>query len=127
MRIGHELIRSKSTGQRHEYLLLIEVENTGSVKVNDYRIDILFPIAFLEGNYGFEIHDRQTRTHKLFRLPLSELYPDDKFFHNKITYSVDHQRFDSDSLMGLLVEVTVYADGMAAQRVSKPIKELQNF
>ena len=117
-------------GERHEYVLIVEVENTGSTRVTDPRVEVLFPKAFMDiESYGFEIHKAETKTHKVLRPPDLQggLCPGESRIDKTIKYSVDNQRFWNDSLMELPVEVNVYADGMAPQRVKKPIKELQNF
>ena len=129
VRVSHKRF-SPLNGDRHEYILIIEIENTGSVRVIDSRVDIYFPKAFMDiESYGFEIHKNETKTHKLLRPPDLQggLYPGEYRFDKTIKYSVDHQRSDSDSLMALPVEITVYTDGMAPQRVKKPISELQEF
>jgi hypothetical protein len=130
VRIRHEWLRDRSTGDRHVYSLVVDIENVGTLRVADYRVDVLFPKVFLDiENYGFEIHKSETKSNKLLRPPDLQggLYPGEHCFDKTIKYSVDHQRFDSDLLMELPVEVVVYADGMASQRVKKPIRELQNF
>lgn len=129
VRVSHEVL-STGDGKRHENILIVEVDNTGSVRVTDYRVDILFPKEFMDlESYGFEIHKSETKTHKLLQPPDLQggLYPGERRVNKTIKYSVDSQRYWNDSLMGLPVEVTVYADGMQPQSVRKPIRELQNF
>jgi hypothetical protein len=123
-------VLSKGNGERHENRLIVEVENTGSVRVTDSLIDIYFPKAFLDiESYGFEIHKDETETYKHLRPPDLQggLYPGQRHIDTTIKYSVDSYRYWNDRLMELPVEVTVYADGMAPRQVKKRMRELQSF
>jgi len=130
---------SRSTGERHEYRLMIDIENVGSVTLRDYRVDIRFPKDFMDEHYGAEVLPSETETHKLIRRTGANfpqypngLFPGDLLTDELVKYSVDSVRYHSGqmgkrNLMQLPVEVTVVADGMAPQRVTRPIRELQEF
>jgi hypothetical protein len=129
VRVSHEVL-STGNGERHVNRLIVEVENTGSVRVADSRVDIYFPKAFMDiETYGFEIHKEETDTYKLLRPTDLQggLYPGERRIDKTIKYSVDGQRYWNDRLMELPVAVTVYADGMAPRQVKMPIRKLQNF
>lgn len=140
LRVGYKRDFSRSTGERHEYALVVEIKNVGSVTLKDYRVDVLFPKAFLDiESYGAEVRSEETDTHKLIRRIPSHFqqYPNglhigDTLEDKQIRYSVtsEHKwpvRMGKRDLMQLPVEVTVVADGMPPKRVSKPIRELQEF
>jgi hypothetical protein len=132
IRLTHKL-HPGYTGDRHEYTLVVEIENVGTRKISDYQVDILFPKVFLDiERYSFEVEE--SNTHKLIRRVAahfakhpSGLYPGNILIDQLIKYSVDHQRYSSDYWMKQPVEVTVFADGIPSQKVSKPFSELQNF
>jgi hypothetical protein len=133
IRVRHERLHIVS--ERHEYVLVVEVENVGSVTLTDYRVDILFPKVFMDiESYGFEVQRLETDTHKLIRRTAANfpeystgLYPGDTLVDKLIKYSVIGQRYWNDLLMELPVVVTVVADGMVRQQVQQPLRELQNF
>jgi len=91
----------------------------------------------MEESYGAE--REETDTHKVIRRIAGNftkfpngLFPGDLLVDDLIKYSVDTERYyerlrGHTDLMQLPVEVTVVADGMAPQRVTKPIRELQEF
>ena len=129
MRVSHEVL-STGNGNRHLYRLIVEVENTGSVRVIDAHVDIYFPKAFMDvESYGFEIHKDETETYKHLCPPDLQggLLVGQRRMDNTIKYSVDGLRHWNDKLMELPVGVTVYADGMAPRQVKKRMRELQNF
>lgn len=141
VRVDYERNIDKCTGERCEYALVVEIENIGSVALLDYRVDILFPKAFMDiESYGAEVQSAETATHKLIRRTAASfpdhpngLFASDKIEDKLIRYSVNEERRFWTRAMGhgnpmqLPVEVTVLANGMAPKRVSKPIRELQDF
>src|SRR5258708_39723394 len=56
------------------YMLVVSVTNSGTTRLTEYQIDLLFPDAFLSQTmqYGHEVHDRRTVTHRMFRLSEQE-------------------------------------------------------
>lgn len=126
-------------GERHEYELVIELENKGIVKVPDFRIDVWFPKWFLDiENYGFVRPEEETGTHKLFRRTqanfpghVNGLYPGDKLIDKTIKFSVDNSTYhgfcEGKDLMDFPVTVVVVADQMAPVREEMPIRRLQEF
>lgn len=66
IRVRHE--RLSITSERHEYLLVVEVENVGNVTLTNYRVDILFPKLFMDiESDGAEVQRAETKAHKLIR------------------------------------------------------------
>jgi hypothetical protein len=55
------------------------------------------------------------------------LYPGDTLVDKLIRYSISFERWYREEFIQALVAITVFADGMAPQRVTKPMKELANF
>jgi hypothetical protein len=90
-------------------------------------------------SYGAEVLPAETETHKLIRRTGANfpqypngLFPTDVLTDDLIKYSVNTDRYRARlmghrDLMQLPVEVTVVADGMAPQRVTTPIRKLQEF
>lgn len=134
IRLNFERI-ANFNGERHEYFLVVEIENVGKIKLNDFRLDIRFPKAFLDiESYGFEVHKEETASHKLLRRTVSHfpeyqsgLYSGDILTDKTIRYAVNSQRYWNDDLMEMPVEVAVFADGIPSHKIKKPIRDLKNF
>jgi hypothetical protein len=136
IRIGYLRDQSRcSGGERHEYILVVEIENVGSVTLTDFRLDILFPKVFMDiESYGFEVQKLETSTHKLIRRTAAHFpefstgfYPGDKIVDKLIKYSISFQRWYQPEFTQSLVEVTLVANGMARQQAQNKMKELSNF
>ena len=135
VRLTHKL-HYPYTGERHEYTLLIEIENKGPSKVSDFRVDVWFPKQFLDVvSYALEVPQEETETHKLIRRSHVQfsnrdhgpLYTGDVRRDDLIEYSVTGERYHNAHLMDLPVRVIVFADGMDPIRVEKPLRSLQEF
>jgi hypothetical protein len=82
LKLSYEKV--KITGERHDYMFVVSVTNSGTTRVEEYQVDLLFPDAFLDQaiQYGAEVHDRRTPTHRMFRTSEKEhrgaaIFPDD--------------------------------------------------
>jgi hypothetical protein len=89
----------KITGERHDYILEIFVENTGSARIEQYALDLSFPNAFLnQGSiYSLELDGRRTTTHRYFRVteqhyPNKAIFPGDTQRVFILDYFVDRNR-----------------------------------
>jgi len=70
-----------------------------------YQVDLLFPDAFLSQTmqYGHEVHDRRTPTHRMFRISEKEylnepIFPGDTKRVFSLPYFVNQTNFDSKAL-----------------------------
>jgi hypothetical protein len=118
---------------RHDYRLLIDLSNTGRKKVDEWRIQVWFPNAFLP--------DTPTKTgHKLIEEDdghysdrAKRLYPGDRLHVLDIDYAVDktnwpgHPFIPEERRREWYVRVRVSADEMEPWEAEIPMRDLQNF
>jgi hypothetical protein len=97
--------RVKITGERHDYLLTVDFTNSGTTRLNEYQMDVLFPDAFLSEtiHYGNEVHSRRTDTHRMFRISEKEhlnqiIFPGDTKRIFSLPYFVDSTVFRSKAM-----------------------------
>ncbi|MEW6213108.1 MAG: hypothetical protein AB1631_32725, partial [Acidobacteriota bacterium] len=59
------------TPDRRTYNLFVTLMNTGSLRADDYWVEVVFPTAFLDtsGNNWLEVREARTDTEWLFRAP----------------------------------------------------------
>jgi hypothetical protein len=124
----------KVTSERHDYELQIDVTNNTKGRIGDFQVDLFFPDAFLNQTmtYGEEVHDRRTRSHRLFRVVASHgmfpIYPGDTLSALKLAYYVDHDIFWNKSMhLDDKVTATLYAPGQEPETLEKSMRELQQF
>jgi hypothetical protein len=120
------------TSKRHDYVLVVEVINSGSVKVNDFMIDALIPSAYIDRDSSgpLRIFISDEGKHRRFRfspdLAKRTLYPGDPLTVMQIGYFVDWQIKTSEAIKEKAI-FRIYADGMETQTIEVPMKELMNF
>jgi hypothetical protein len=126
--------QTKITSERHDYELELDITNNGKERIDDYQIDLLFPDTFLNQTiqYGREVYDRRTHTHRLFRAVsrkgLDAIYPGDTCKALTVPYYVDHDIFCNKSeRLDDKVTATLFISGQDPQIFTKSIRELQNF
>jgi hypothetical protein len=97
----------KITGERHDYILEVFVENTGSIRIEEYALDLSFPSAFLNQTlpHQLEITERRTKTHRYFRAteqhyPNKAIFPEDTARVFTLAYFVDHDLYFDNTAMG---------------------------
>ena len=97
--------RVKVTGERHDYMLTVDVTNSGTTRLTEYQVDLLFPDAFLNQaiQYGHEVHSRRTNTHRMFRISENEhlnetIFPGDTKRIFSLPYFVDSTVFHSKAM-----------------------------
>ena len=95
------------TGERHDYILEFFVENTGSIRIEEYALDLSFPSAFLNQDsiHSHEIDGRRTTTHRYFRVteqhyPNKAIFPGDTQRVFALNYFVDHGLYMDNTAMG---------------------------
>jgi hypothetical protein len=126
--------QTKITSERHDYELELDILNNATERIDDYQIDLLFPDAFLNQTmqYGREVYDRRTHTHRLFRAVsrkgLDAIYPGDRCKALTVPYYVDHDIFwNKSEHLDDKVTATLYISGHDPQILAKSMRELQNF
>lgn len=70
LRVDLEYSKTRDYYDLKEYKLKVNLINEGSETISNYRLDIEFPLAFLNPStsYALEKTDRSTETHKFFRV-----------------------------------------------------------
>jgi hypothetical protein len=93
------------TGAQHDYMLVISVTNSGTTRLTEYQVDLFFPDTFLSQTmqYGSEVHDRRTATHRMFRISENEhrnapIFPGDTKRIFTLPYFVNNSNFDGKAL-----------------------------
>jgi hypothetical protein len=94
-----------SASERHDYILEVFVENTGSTRIEAYTLDLSFPNAFLNraSFYALEIANRRTKTHRYFRVTEQRsnkpIFPGDTERVFTLDYFVDHDLYLDNVVM----------------------------
>lgn len=124
------------TGNRHEYYAEFRLKNTGSTKVDDFRVDIEFPLEFvnLSTTWGREVREKRTRTHMILRSSNPDpdtgrqttLYPGDEAMLMSHEYFVTDQLHHDGALMKD-VKITINSGDMPAIIQRVPMTELSAF
>lgn len=122
------------TGERHDYQLVISIINSGTDRIEQFQVDVMFPNAFLEQGtlYGLEDPKRRTRTHRLFmvteQITRRPLYPESTLLAMTIPYFVDRNTYrDHEEFLDQEVSATFYSKGMKPVKTKKSMRELQKF
>jgi hypothetical protein len=131
--IEHQEIRA--TQQRHDYRLLVVVDNTGTKPIADYHVDLEFPSMMLDPaiHHALQVRDRTTKTHSLFRVTAKDhlnnpIYPKDKKIVMSVDYFMNSELYElEDQLFKETARATLYVDGNPPQIAEKPISQLQNI
>lgn len=125
--------QARITGERHEYMLVVTITNSGSTRLTEYQIDLLFPDAFLNQTvqYGHEVYERRTATHRMFRLSEKEhlnapIFPGDSKKMFTLPYFVDRTNFDSQA-MEQMVTATLRLGKEKPIVEERPIRDFQIF
>jgi hypothetical protein len=121
------------SSDHHDYRLLVDLVNNGSSKIDDWRIQVWFPEAFLpesntrngvklledyDGNYS----DRAKR-----------IYPGDRLHVFDIDYFVEHANWPANPSLpdwtrrSWVVRVKVCAGDMQPWEITIPMAQIQNF
>ena len=126
--------KARTLSERHDYELEVLVENTGSARIEQYQLDIMFPNAFVEqsAHYTQEVKERRTATHRCFRIT-ERNRPNEVFFPGDIKrifildYFMDDLLFRNNAAMEQQFTVTFrYGDGQSVS-AEYPIREFQIF
>ena len=120
--------------ERDQYQLIFSVKNLSKKPVNDYRIEVEFPSAFLQAGWHpeWEEPERATETHRFFRMTQGYfeggaskwiLYGDDTRRLFKIEYHVDQKNYRAEFLQQE-VWVTAFLSDIVVRRLQKPMRDL---
>lgn len=90
-----EPILTFPSDQADIYRLNVSLENTGSKVINDYIVEIEFPIDFAQTNSTLEVPEMVTATHRFFRVTEKEggakpLHAGDKRRVMSLDYTIDY-------------------------------------
>lgn len=121
------------TGTRHDYMLVVNVTNSGTTRVTEYQLDLWFPDAFLSQTiqYGNEVPDRRTATHRMCRISEKDrrnevIFPGDTKRLFSIPYFVDRTNFDNNALEQT-VKATLRFEKEKPIVEERPMRDLQVF
>lgn len=116
-----------------KYDLRVTLVNKGNTKIDDYRIDVEFPYAFLNQSTMFarEIRGRRTQTHWFFRVTNADhnnhiLYPGDSLQFFSIDYHVD-DGIARSSAMNETLRITAYAGDEITRQLILPMNKVAKF
>jgi hypothetical protein len=122
--------RTNHYANQQFYQLELAVTNTGSEPVTDYWIALQFPKGALIQNtkYAGERRDRETPTHRFFRLVQSdrgrEIYPGDEVRFFSLNYQITPELHHDGSILGQPVIASFGAPGMPSQTIQLPFREI---
>jgi hypothetical protein len=132
IRIEHR--KSRISAERHEYQLQVIVLNQGIEPIEKYYMELLFPSDFLEQStvHSFEIKERRTPTHQLFRITQDEkkriLFPGDPVSIYTMDYFVDQRLFwRNNGHFPETVRADLVVPGKSSARTEVAMQELQSF
>jgi hypothetical protein len=118
---------------RHDYRLLIDLHNTGSKKIDEWRIQVWFPNAFVSDAKTKLEHKLIERDNGNYSDRTKRLYPGDRLQVLDIDYFVNHGNWPSGPFVTeeerreWQVRIRVSADDMQPWETEIPMAELQNF
>jgi hypothetical protein len=120
--------------EREQYELTFSVKNLSNKPVNEYRIEVEFPSAFLNPGWHpqWEEAERATATHRFFRMTQAYfdrgqtkwiLYGDDTRRLFMIEYHVDEKNHRTEFLQQE-IWVTALIGDTVVRRLQKPMRDL---
>lgn len=112
------------------YWIAITIKNIGDVKVNDFRLDVEVPSDFLDPGreYTSELGQRNTLTHRYFRITNSELSIHDFLPGDELTplwffIHISQEEYTSEAGKQV-IRASLYSGEMLPRRATKSIDEL---
>jgi len=120
------------TQERHDYDFIVEVENTGSIKIDEYHVDLEFPRAVLISDKSrYVVQNRSSDTHMFFRAPTESqkksLYPGDKEAVLRLNFFVDYKVFKNTALLDLPVTAVLYDQKDKIDTKTLKLRDIQKF
>lgn len=120
--------------ERHDYELSIDLHNNGSQTIDDWRVEVRFPIAHLVANAGRSLEYQEfRRTETDYPADKRRLYPGDRLRVFEIDYYVDQSNWPGAPVwpgqreQKRMVQIRVSASDMKPRDVTIPMSELENF
>jgi len=129
--ISYEKIRI--SGERHDYRLLVKLQNASLEEISQYRVEVQFPLLFLSTStiFALEVSERRTKTHRFFRMTEKErrviLYPGDPVLGMTLDYFVDATNYDAPDALNSEVTISVWTPKTGHQIFRKSMRDLQIF
>lgn len=120
------------TGSRHDYKLLVNLFNNGTVKPDDWRIELWFPSEFLEGKDHSQPYVYFSDDDSRHSSMTNRLYSGDKLPVFDIDYYVDHSNWPGKQLWPgqtkreLPLRIRVCSGDMKPWE-EVPMSDLENF
>lgn len=122
------------TQTRHDYELVLLLNNRGSEPICQYHVDLEFPLALLQNptNNVHYLSNRPSSSQGFFRVTQDanpgEVFPGDTLQVLSVDYYVDQSIFiDRRELLRESVRATLYIHGAQPQVFEKSMAELQVF
>lgn len=117
---------------RHEYSMPVTVRNTGEEVLSGWSIEVMFPQVLLESNKSYpivrEAEDGMVVMRQTEAGHSGPLFPGDEKELIGIDYYMDDRLYDRRaSLFDQEVTVTFYVGTRRVARLTKQVRELQNF
>lgn len=128
-----EYRKSKIESDRHDYRLVVAVENLGTAVVQDWTIEVQVPRALLDSRQSYpEVPYRSTHQRVVMRLTderhSGPIYPGDAKEVFGIDYHMDHTLYDQrGSLFSDTIQAAFFVAGQRVAVISKAVREMQNF
>lgn len=112
----------------HEYELVFYVKNEGSRRATDYRLEVLFPTAYLYDTEKGDGYRKFAFNQDQYRGSAQQIiYPDEEREVFKISYYVDTRNYSPRRMTEALVQISLYSGDMVPRKEDVPLADLQNF
>lgn len=122
--------KQKITQDRHDYHLVVKLKNNGTVKVEDFRIDVEIPRAILDPNYNSALAAHSaSRTHQLFRATSDQYYDRLPIYRTeekeivRIPYYITDETYE----LSEKIRVSVYSGDMEPHTFERPVNQMNDF
>lgn len=123
----------KIEGDRHDYRLIVALENRGTSVIHDWAVEVQMPRALLDPRQSFpEVQGRSTHKRAVMRLTEAQhsgpIYPGDTKEVFGSDYHMDHALYDQRAaLFPDTIVASFFVAGKRVAMVSKPVREMQKF
>jgi hypothetical protein len=121
----------RNTGHLHEYILDVELKNTGTKRIDDWHVDIEMPTALLRKVVAItRVRDRSNEKVSVFRITqesFGQIFPGDSK-RTQVSYQMDSVLFGRQGeLFGQLITAKAYVDGSLATEIQRSVREMQRY
>jgi hypothetical protein len=123
-----------NTDERQEYQIDFSVKNTRTTPISDYRVEVEFPVAFLQEGWHptWEETERRTETHRFFRMtkPFFDggeskwiLYGGDTRLLFSVNFHVDKKNYRAEFLQQSVWSIVYFGD-TPVRRLERKMSDL---